>query len=57
MIQSTQSNRRIVLASRPHGAPTPANFRLEENPLRPQQTVRCCCARCIYPLIPICVGA
>ena len=33
MIQSTQSNRRIVLASRPHGAPTPANFRLEEKPI------------------------
>ncbi|WP_205341932.1 NADP-dependent oxidoreductase [Denitrificimonas caeni] len=30
MTQSTQSNRRIVLASRPHGAPTPANFHLEE---------------------------
>lgn len=30
MTQSTQSNRRIVLASRPHGAPTPENFRLEE---------------------------
>ncbi len=30
MTQSTQSNRRIVLASRPHGAPTPDNFRLEE---------------------------
>lgn len=30
MTQSTQSNRRVVLASRPHGAPTPANFRLEE---------------------------
>lgn len=30
MTQSTQSNRRVVLASRPHGAPTPDNFRLEE---------------------------
>jgi NADPH-dependent curcumin reductase CurA len=32
MPQSTQVNRRIVLASRPHGAPTEANFRLEETP-------------------------
>ena len=30
MTQSTQSNRRILLASRPHGAPTSDNFRLEE---------------------------
>lgn len=29
MSQTRQSNRRIVLASRPHGAPTPANFRLD----------------------------
>ncbi|CAM5769252.1 NADPH-dependent curcumin reductase [Labrys miyagiensis] len=28
-------NRRIVLASRPEGAPIPANFRLEETALRP----------------------
>ena len=33
MTQSTQVNRRIVLASRPHGAPTPENFRLEEQAL------------------------
>ena len=30
MTQTTQSNRRVVLASRPHGAPIPDNFRLEE---------------------------
>nr|WP_067294220.1 NADP-dependent oxidoreductase [Marinobacterium profundum] len=30
MTTNTQSNRRIVLASRPQGAPTAANFRLEE---------------------------
>lgn len=30
MSQTTQSNRRVVLASRPHGAPTPENFRIEE---------------------------
>ena len=29
MPQSTETNRRIVLHSRPHGAPTPDNFRLE----------------------------
>ncbi|HEX6020134.1 MAG TPA: NADP-dependent oxidoreductase, partial [Burkholderiaceae bacterium] len=27
------SNKRLVLASRPSGEPTPANFRLEEAPL------------------------
>nr|WP_113866970.1 NADP-dependent oxidoreductase [Brenneria salicis]NMN92992.1 hypothetical protein [Brenneria salicis ATCC 15712 = DSM 30166]RBP61965.1 hypothetical protein DES54_11944 [Brenneria salicis ATCC 15712 = DSM 30166]RLM31231.1 NADP-dependent oxidoreductase [Brenneria salicis ATCC 15712 = DSM 30166] len=30
MSQNDQYNRRIVLAQRPHGAPTPANFRLEQ---------------------------
>jgi len=30
MTQSSTVNRRIVLASRPHGVPTPQNFRLEE---------------------------
>ena len=29
MPQSIETNRRIVLNSRPHGAPTPDNFRLE----------------------------
>lgn len=29
MPQSTETNRRIVLKSRPHGAPTPDNFQLE----------------------------
>lgn len=29
----TQTNRRIVLASRPQGAVTPDNFRLEQTPL------------------------
>ncbi len=33
MSQSTQVNRRIVLASRPHGAPTRDNFRIEQVPL------------------------
>ena len=33
MSQTGEINRRIVLASRPHGAPTPANFRLEEVPV------------------------
>jgi len=33
MSQSKQINRRIVLASRPHGAPTGANFRLEQEPV------------------------
>ncbi|HUH56897.1 MAG TPA: zinc-binding dehydrogenase, partial [Pseudomonadales bacterium] len=30
MPQSNQSNRAVLLASRPHGAPTPENFRLEK---------------------------
>ena len=30
MTQSTQINRRIVLVSRPHAAPTPESFRLDE---------------------------
>jgi NADPH-dependent curcumin reductase CurA len=30
---TAHSNRRIVLASRPQGVPTPANFRLEQTPL------------------------
>lgn len=33
MSQTQQINRRIVLASRPHGSPTPANFRLEQQPI------------------------
>jgi NADPH-dependent curcumin reductase CurA len=33
MPQSRQTNRSVVLASRPAGAPSPANFRLEESPI------------------------
>ncbi len=33
MIQSNITNRRIVLASRPHGVPTKDNFRLEQAPV------------------------
>ena len=33
MPQSPHSNRRIVLAARPHGAPTPQDFHLEETPV------------------------
>lgn len=33
MPQQPSVNRRLVLASRPHGAPTEANFRLEETPV------------------------
>ena len=33
MSQSQQTNRQIVLASRPHGAPTADNFRLEQQPI------------------------
>ncbi|MFN3649418.1 MAG: NADP-dependent oxidoreductase [Armatimonadota bacterium] len=38
MPQSTTTNRRFVLAERPRGLPTPANFRLEEQPVpRPEE--------------------
>lgn len=33
MSQSQPSNRRVVLASRPHGAPVEANFRIEQSPI------------------------
>ena len=33
MSQSKEYNRRIVLAQRPHGAPVPENFRLENAPV------------------------
>ena len=33
MPQSLDVNRRFVLASRPHGAPTAENFRLETHPV------------------------
>ena len=33
MPQTKDCNRRVVLASRPRGAPTPANFRLEDGPV------------------------
>lgn len=33
MSQSSDTNRRFVLASRPHGAPTSDNFRLEHQPI------------------------
>jgi NADPH-dependent curcumin reductase CurA len=33
MGQSQKANRRVVLAARPTGEPTPANFRLEEKPI------------------------
>lgn len=33
MPQSKQVNRRVVLASRPHGAPVEANFRIEQSPI------------------------
>ncbi|MFA7593527.1 MAG: hypothetical protein WCY26_07295, partial [Thiohalobacteraceae bacterium] len=33
MSQTADHNRRVVLASRPEGAPTPTNFRLETAPV------------------------
>lgn len=51
MGQQKQRNRRWVLASRPHGAPVPENFRLEEDDVAD----RCYCAQFICPWTRICV--
>lgn len=57
MGQQTNRNRRWVLASRPHGAPVPENFRLEEDEVHPRAKARFCCALFIFPSIPTCVAA
>ncbi|VEI41827.1 zinc-binding dehydrogenase [Citrobacter youngae] len=56
MGQQMQRNRRWVLASRPHGAPVPGNFRLEEEAITPPVTERCYCVTSTSHSIPICVG-
>lgn len=38
MSQNQKMNRRIILADRPHGAPTNANFALEQSPIPTPQT-------------------
>ena len=52
MGQQTNRNRRWVLASRPHGAPVPENFRLEEDEVASRAKARFCCALFIFPLDP-----
>ena len=47
MTQSKRINRRIVLASRPHGAPTSANFHLDQQPL-PEPTEGQVLLRSVY---------
>ncbi len=49
MGQQKQRNRRWVLASRPHGAPVPENFRLEEDDVATPVKDRCYCAQFIVP--------
>ncbi|STI76066.1 putative zinc-binding dehydrogenase [Escherichia coli] len=55
MGQQKQRNRRWVLASRPHGAPVPENFRLEEMMSPHWVKDRCYCAQFICPWTRICV--
>lgn len=50
-------NQRFVLASRPVGAPTPENFRLERERCRTLRTARCCSRPCICRSIPTCADA
>ena len=47
MTQSKRINRRILLASRPHGAPTSANFHLDQQPL-PEPTEGQVLLRSVY---------
>lgn len=54
MGQQKQRNRRWVMASRPHGAPVPENFRLEEDDVATPGE-RCYCAQFICPWTRICV--
>lgn len=55
MGQQKQRNRRWVLASRPHGAPVPENFRLEEDDIATPVRDRCYCAQFICHWTRICV--
>lgn len=55
MGQQKQRNRRWVLASRPHGAPVPENFRLEEDESQHQVRGRCYCVLFICRWTRICV--
>lgn len=53
----SQQNRRFLLASRPHGEPTAANFRLDTVPCRSPARDSCCCVPSICRWILICAGA
>lgn len=55
MGQQKQRNRRWVLASRPHGAPVPENFRLEEDDVATPGEGQVYCAQFICPWTRICV--
>lgn len=57
MGQQKQRNRRWVLASRPHGAPIPENFRLEEDDVATRVKDRCYCVLFICHWTRICAGA
>lgn len=57
MSQTDRINRRIVLASRPHGAPTQDNFRLSSKMIPEIKEGRSCCARFFCRSTPICAGA
>lgn len=50
-------NQRIVLASRPVGAPTPENFRMERVALPDLEEGRCCSRPFTCRWIPTCAGA
>ncbi|QJW55078.1 NADPH-dependent curcumin reductase [Serratia plymuthica] len=56
MSQSEQQNRRILLASRPHGEPTADNFRLETGRYRNPPPARYFYAPSICRLIPTCAA-
>ena len=56
MGQQMQRNRRWVLASRPHGAPVPGNFRLEEEAITQPGDGEVYCVTSTSHSIPICVG-
>lgn len=55
MGQQKQRNRRWVLASRPHGAPVPENFRLEEDDVATPGEGQVLRAQFICPWTRICV--
>lgn len=56
MKQQHDRNRRWVLASRPKGAPTVDNFRLEEDTIATRAKAVCCCEPSTFHLTPICAA-